>query len=351
MFMYKRNCLQGWLLLLVCTVLMLPAGCGGGEKHEETEARPHQRKAHKKLVEESARGATKGTEIGGQIKEDTVLSLKDSPYVLTRNMEVLPDVKLVIEPGVVIKAGLYTAINIRGNFQAIGKEDKPIKFTSLKKNEKWDGLHFTDESFDYDSDEVIEGHGSAVSYCEIENASTGISCEKSSPLISNNTIKHSGEGIKCRNESNPQIIRNLITDNRDGIVCADYSSPKISHNTIMGDEGKGISCVNHSSPEVTYNTIFGSGGTWWMGIMCQHASAPKINHNNIYCNGGHNLMQIKVKPGEDSLDIDAKNNWWGSKDVDAIAVTISDKADKFTLGEVTFVPFVDNKIQDAGHLS
>lgn len=347
--MYKRGYLQRLSLPLICTVIMLIMGCGG-EKPGETEVKP-ERKAHKKQVKASDRPAQKGTEIGGQIREDTVLSLENSPYILTRSMDVLPDTKLIIEAGVVIKAALYTAINIRGNFQAIGKTGNPIKFTSLKKNEKWDGLQFKDESLDYDSDEVIEGHGCAVQYCEIENASTGISCEKASPLISNNIIQNSGEGIKCRDWANPEITRNLIKDNVDGIVCVDYSSPIISHNTIMGDEGKGISCVEHSSPEVTYNSIFGSGDTWWVGIMCQNASVPRINHNNIYCNGGFNLKQLQIKPGDESLAIDAKNNWWGSKDRVAIAGTIFDQADKSTLGEVTFVPFVDNKIKNANHLN
>jgi parallel beta-helix repeat protein len=251
---------------------------------------------------------------------------------------------------VVIKAATYTALVIRGNFHAIGKPDKRIKFTSIRKNQKWDGIQFKDESFDYTSDELIEGHGCKIQYCDIENTRTGISCEKSSPMLANNIIKNNEEGIKCRDGANPLITNNLIKDNVDGIVCDEYSSPEIKYNTIIGDEGKGISCTTRSSPLIAYNTIFGNGDTWWTGIQCQNGSAPKINRNNIYSNGGFNLKQVRTKPGEESLDIDAQNNWWGTTDKDAIAATIFDKTDKATLGEVTFIPLAKSKIKNANYL-
>ncbi len=338
------------VIFLICTVLMLMVGCEGEKRSAEPEATP-KRWGRKAQVVAPEKKSIKGTEIGGQISEDTILRLEDSPYILSRNLEVMPDVKLTIEPGVVIKAKAYTAIVIRGNFHAIGSAEKHIKFTSLNKDERWDGIQFKDESFDYNSDEVIEGHGCTIQYCEIENANTGIYCEKASPQITNNIIQNSGEGIKCRDWANPKISKNLIKDNDDGIVCAEYSSPQITYNTIMGDEGKGISCVNHCSPEIAYNTIFGKGDTWWAGILCENGSAPKINNNNIYSNGGYNLKQSQQRPVDISPEIDARNNWWGVADKDAVAATIFDKADKASLGEVTFVPFMNSKIRDANHLN
>jgi hypothetical protein len=346
--MYKPAYSRGVLISLICTTLTLGLGCGGEKSGEHNATAKH--KTHAPRAKASAGASAKGTEIGGQLQEDTVLSLKGSPYILKQNLDVPVDIKLTIEPGVVIKAATYTAIVIRGNLHAIGKPDKHIKFISLRKNDKWDGIQLKDESFDYNSEELIEGHGCIIKYCEIENASTGISCEKSAPVISNNIIKNGDVGIKCHNEANPLITNNLIKDNVDGIVCTEYSSPEIKYNTIIGDEGKGISCVTKSSPLIVYNTIFGGGSTWWTGILCQTASAPKINHNNIYSNGGYNLKQLQTKPGEESLDINAQNNWWGTSDKTAIANTIYDKTDKSTLGEVTFIPYEKDKIKNANHL-
>jgi hypothetical protein len=99
------------------------------------------------------------TIIGGKITKDTVLTLEKSPYRINKSLEVPIDVKLTIKPGVEISLDLYTSIVIEGNLQAIGTKDKWIKITSTKPNEKWDGIKLNDDSFDYDSEELIEGHG------------------------------------------------------------------------------------------------------------------------------------------------------------------------------------------------
>ncbi len=336
---------------LVCLLgLLLANGCGEkthkAEEHKKNTKRHKTSHARKVIKKTSAR---KGKIVGGEIKKDTVFDVSNSPYHVTRNLVVLPDVKLTIEPGVEIKVATYTSIIIKGNLHAIGTADKRIKFTSAVKNDMWDGLRFADESFDYTSEDLIEGYGCIVEYCEFEKAKTAIICEKSAPVIRNNIIQKDEEGIKCLSWANPVIAHNLITETNIGITCEEYSSPDINYNTIIGDEGKGINCTVYSSPRITYNTIFGKGETWWKGIMCQDSSAPQINFNNIYSNGGHNIYLVKMKPGEISPDIDARNNWWGLDDQEAIATTIQDKFDRADLGEVNFVPFTKSKIKNANH--
>ena len=334
---------------VICLLgLLLASGCGKETHKAERHKKDSKHKAAHAKREPAVK--VKGTEIGGEISKNTTLSLAESPYYVSRDLIVLPDVKLTIEPGVEIKVATYTAIIVKGNFHAIGTKQKKIKFTCADKNDTWDGIQFTDESFDYNSDDLIEGHGCIVEYCLIEKAKTGIICEKSSPVIRHNVLDKNEEGIKCRSWSNPLIAYNSITNNTIGISCEEYSSPDIHHNTIIGLEGHGIKCAVYSSPKITYNTIFGQGETWWKGITCQDSSAPKINFNNIYSNGGFNFFYVKLKPGEGSPDIDARNNWWGLNDKEAIANTILDKQNKAELGEVHFVPFATSKIKNAGHL-
>ncbi len=319
-------------------------GCGE-KKPKEHEARERRPAAKVKGVSRRK----KGTQLGGPIVADRVLKLSKSPYILTQNLEVRPEVKLSIEPGVVIKAEDFTAIVVNGNFHVMGTPDKPIRFTSAKKNGKWDGIIFRDESFDYESDELIKGHGCIVEYAIVENARSGILCEKSTPLLRSNVIQNNEEGIKCRSNSNPLIKNNLFKDNMAGIVCENDSSPEITSNTIIGGEGKGISCMRNSSPVITNNIIFGAGETWWAGILCGDSSAPKVNHNNIYSNGGHNIKLIKFKVGELSLDISAEGNWWGTDNKEAITNSIFDQRDKGELGEVKFTPYVKTKLTDVGY--
>jgi len=287
------------------------------------------------------------TIIGGKITEDTVLTLQKSPYRINKNLEVPIDVKLTIESGVEISLDLYTSIVISGNLQAIGTKDKWIKITSTKPNEKWDGIKLNDDSFDYDSEELIEGHGVLIEYCQISMARTAITAEKCNPLIRKNKFKNNEVGLMCRDNANPLIENNVFLNNDAAIECVNFSSPKIRHNTIVGVEGKGIRIENHSSPKITYNTIFGKGTTWWRGLTILTSSQPLINFNNIYANGGYNLSMVKLKTEDKSLPINAKNNWWGTSDLESISEKIQDIQDKMDLGKVDIDPFSENKIPNA----
>jgi len=358
--MFRQRVSFGLMLVVLATLVLIQPGCGKEEKKEPEvsnlealKARLREKRAQEGVEEEeeslSLETERLGTPIGGRIEEDTTLTLSESPYFLAQNLEIMPEVLLTVEPGVEIKAAEYTAIVVRGNFHAQGTPQERIVFTSAKEGGKWDGIQFKDESFDYESDELIEGYGCIIEYSDIWNARSGISCDKASPLIRYNQIQNCEEGIKCRSYSNPVIRNNLLKGNDTGIVCAEYSNPVIKFNTVIGNEGKGVFCVTYSSPIVEYNTIFGEGQTWWGGIVCQDASAPRIRYNNIYSNGGYNIKLVKIKPGEQSPDIDAQNNWWGTDDKATIAKNIFDKFDKTGLGEVVFTPYASKKIANANH--
>ncbi|MBI5789183.1 MAG: right-handed parallel beta-helix repeat-containing protein [Candidatus Schekmanbacteria bacterium] len=349
--MDKRHKVQKAFLAGFMLILLLN-GCGKAS-HEAEEPKKAVKKSKIDLVRRTKLSKEKesgGTIIGGEVKENTVLQLVKSPYIVNRDLTILPDIKLTIEPGVVVRVAPYTSIVVRGNFQAIGAKDKKIKFVASNEEELWDGLRFMDESFDYNSDELIEGNGCIVENCQFEKAKTAIICDKSSPVIRNNVFKNNEEAVKCRNHSMGALIaNNIIEDNNIGITCEEYSNPEIIHNTIIGAEGRGVSCTIYSSPNVTYNIIFGKGESWWKGIICQDNSAPKITHNNIYSNGGYNFYYVKMKPGEGTPEIDAQNNWWGLSDKEEIAKRINDKGDKGDLGEVKFEPFLNSKVGNAGH--
>jgi parallel beta-helix repeat protein len=298
---------------------------------------------------EPAEAGRRPTIIGGKIAEDTVLTLKKSPYRITKNLEVPLDIKLTIEAGVEVMIDVYTGIIVSGNLNVLGTNKQWIKLTATNPNEKWDGIKLTDDSFDYDSDELLEGHGVLIRNCKINLARTGIIVEKSNPRIEKNKFANCDEGLMCRDSASPLVENNVFLNNTIAIECVGFSSPDIRHNTIVGQEGKGLRIENHSSPKITYNTIFGKGMTWWKGITVLKSSQPVINFNNIYANGGYNLMMVKLKAGDKSLPLNAKNNWWGTSDLESITKTIHDKHDKTGLGEVDFDPFSENKISNAKH--
>jgi parallel beta-helix repeat protein len=129
----------------------------------------------------------------------------------------------------------------------------------------------------------------------------GISCENSSPTISDNIISGNeahgpidtgkGGGIYCY-DSSPIITGNTISGNEcdlagGGIACWS-SSPTITGNTIMGHYtswGGGIYC-KYSSPTIIGNTITGNHTQQGGGILC-HVSSPTIESNTISVNSAN----------------------------------------------------------------
>ncbi|OVE78027.1 hypothetical protein BVX99_00850 [bacterium F16] len=119
--------------------------------------------------------------------------------------------------------------------------------------------------------------------------SGGITCDSSSPTISNTIISNnSGYGISCMFDSTAQIISNKIIDNDGGIGCI-LSSPTILNNVIKNNSTEwgagGIACGVASSPSITDNVIIdntsihGTGG-----IACDVGTTPVIMGNTIQGN-------------------------------------------------------------------
>jgi hypothetical protein len=135
----------------------------------------------------------------------------------------------------------------------------------------------------------------------------GISCENSSPTISNNTISENttsaGGGILCLSFSSPTISNNIISRNTSdvlggaGILCFQGSSPTISNNIISGNssigssnDGGGIYCYEQSFPIISNNIITGNSAIGNLGnsglgggIYCE-TSSPVVFNNIIWAN-------------------------------------------------------------------
>ncbi len=85
---------------------------------------------------------TAQTSLNADIAVDTVLDVAGSPYVLEKDIAILPGVTLTVQPGVEIQGKLNTELTIRGALQAIGEPGKPITFTRASGQSGWSGLHF-----------------------------------------------------------------------------------------------------------------------------------------------------------------------------------------------------------------
>jgi hypothetical protein len=133
----------------------------------------------------------------------------------------------------------------------------------------------------------------------------GIGGGSGSVVISNNIISGSTDGIIGNSAISTTINNNLIINNNIGLEIGDAI---VQNNTIANNQ---------------------------IAITLNNAVSPTISGNNI-----ENSSQYSIKLSSTSNNINASDNWWGTTGTQAINQTIYDFKYDFTLGNVTFVPFL-----------
>ena len=154
---------------------------------------------------------------------------------------------------------------------------------------------------------------------------TGISFGSTNPpnvTVTGNTISgcYAGISVGCWglwNNPFDTIQNNLIVNNSVGILINVYESgsgPYIENNTIT-DNTVGVQVAysfGNNSPSLNYS----------------------ITDNNIYGNANYNFKyQLPT-------NVLAIYNWWGTTDTQVISQGIYDYYNDFTLGKVTYSPFL-----------
>src|SRR4030042_1489809 len=164
------------------------------------------------------------------ISLDTVWTLADSPFVLSNNVTILPDVTLTIEPGVEVRYGGDFYIVVQGRLIAEGKSDRMIKFTSNKLNPPrgdWGSMWFS-------------GSESSLTYCIIEYGTNGAPLENGSLTIEHSFIRNNLEKGIAIISGNLLARENEISNNAEsGIYISGGDQATIKDN-ILNANGDGI---------------------------------------------------------------------------------------------------------------
>jgi hypothetical protein len=203
-----------------------------------------------------------------------------------------------------------------------------------------------------------------------------ITAPSEASTVSNNTVY--GSIISGSPQGTPQIFNNTVTSapqavnstvsNEAGIVVDGYASVYNNYiygctdgislftervfggnlpcsatveNNIVTDCSQGISISltavgaggETHTPTIINNTISGN----IIGISLSgfgYDATPTIKYNNLQSNSNYTFYL------QESNNADLSYNWWGTTDAQAINQTIYDFKDDFTLGVVTFVPFL-----------
>ena len=196
--------------------------------------------------------------LSGLIKSDAFFILSNGPYRVVKDVIVDQGAVLYIEPGVKVDFDQNTSIIVRdGGVVARGTLEHPIMFTSSgvspSAGDYLNAIRF----------ERKTNVNSLFEYCIVKYATTAFDVY--------------------------------------------YGTPEISYCYIANNAQCGVYCRNDAAPKIFYNTITNNLGEG--GIKCVGMSRPRINYNNFI----DNAVAIQAFS---SIQIDARNNWWGKSTPD-----------------------------------
>lgn len=251
------------------------------------------------------------TEISGAILADKVLSIDESPYLMTSDVSVAAGVTLTIPAGIIIKSKQNTKMKIAGDLIINGTETNPVFMTSANRNLQWGGIILTDST------------NSVIEYAVIENAIQVVDLEGySTPVVKNN------------------LFRNNYTVFADAYVYQPMNNLKnntfINNNSAFsGIRTHGISTIENNK-FIDNNHIF--KGAFFFGTL------------SVIGNSFEGTEQVIVGPivGYGYGEVIMSGNWWGTTDISKINEMIYDRYDDATLREVPYNPIQDPSLLNAG---
>jgi len=282
----------------------------------------------------------RATYIEGTITQDTIWTLTDSPFVVSKNITVSPNVTLTIEPGVEVRFGGEFSLIVMGSLSARGAENSTITFTSNKDEPEagdWETIKFngTEPStlaycvMQYARNAItIENSNVKIEECKISTSSqNGIVIVNSTAEVRHNEIANNLEsGIEITGNNQVTIQNNTIRSNADGILLtgnfttgvsitenivmsntqngiqlnADAYSNIIILDNILSANNKGFYASGQANTYITRNSI--SYNT--IGIFYERGEDHTACYNDIY--GNDYGMDVSS-----NTTVNAEYNYWG----------------------------------------
>jgi len=185
--------------------------------------------------------ANAATYVEGSITQDTVWTLVDSPFTLSNDVVIYPNVMLTIEPEVEVRFGENFSLVVKGRLVAEGTEDKMITFTSNR---------LQPEAGDWGAIELNGTESSSLIYCIIEYGTNGITVGDGTLNVQNSLVSLNSEnGIMITN-GNAEVKNNEIVSNTaSGIYIAGGNQVNVQNNDIMSNE-EGITLTGNLTSEI-----------------------------------------------------------------------------------------------------
>ena len=243
-----------------------------------------------------------GNTISGEISG--TLTLENSPYLITGDLQVLENESLIIEPGVKLNFTGHYSFRVEGNLFAQGTENDSIYFTAIDENIGWNGIsiHSTniqqEVRFDYcvfsyaKSLESNEDLGGAI--CAIDFPTlTVINC-----LFEYNLASIGGAIYieNCGGKIDYNIFRNNSSTGAGGAIFSCYLSyADIQNNLFINNfsDGSGGAITYHESQgNLVNNIIKDNYGHYGGGLFIygdNNLDSPILIGNLICENSSHHM--------------------------------------------------------------
>lgn len=294
------------------------------------------------------------TNISGGIFTNTTLTLSNSPYIVTNNLVVFPNIILTIEPGVELRFEKSKYLEVRGDLVAIGTSANRIVFTSnaaSPTNSDWAGIKISSNA----------GGKASFEYCDFKYAITSNineCCILFGPInykncrFLNNYTGISGSGYKMKIENcefinnyygitdgNRTVINSTFTNNKYGIFVTsggiDVDNSVFINNETAIKGGGGF--IKNS---IIKNNIIGVENVWsgfdislseisnnQIGIITsENRYMAPIKNNKICNNTLYNVQNI------DYYNRDLTQNCWCETNQSIIESKLKDGYDDVNLG-------------------
>jgi hypothetical protein len=209
------------------------------------------------------------TVVSGIMLQNEWWSEKNSPYIITNDIIIGPNARLVIEPGVTVFIekpttipegidqfdaldSVTVSIRVLGSIYWRGLPQKPLEFKPRYNDgdefSRWYGVILNSNR----SEEI------SIEYATFTGAAQAINIQKGMPFIRNSIFMRNSIGLKCEGKSTARVVQSIFYENFLAGVRVNDANPYLYNNIIAFNRTNGIWSDNHSELIFEYNCVFGN---------------------------------------------------------------------------------------------
>jgi hypothetical protein len=244
--------------------------------------------------------------LGGIVAADRILTLQESPYQLSADLQIPYGVTLQTEPGVVVY-GNAKALVVAGTFLAKGTSDKPIRIRGLKIEQ---GGSASAKPHRIELDHVDMSGGTLYA--------PGTDTEYGSLRLVDSRLSDVGSYLNIWYPTGDVLVERNVFSHCGGFHVGFKASPVpiqvVIRNNYFGDWTTTYAVENYAS----YDSA--------KGVLVEH---------NTFASTDRPALGLEDEC--DACRMTAENNWWLTTNAQAIAGRIVDANDNVRIGSA--IPF------------